>query len=105
MAVDLAAHKIRVNAIAPGPIDVPRSRKQHTGERREAWQRAVPLGRYGAPEEVAGAALFLASDDASYVTGQTIAVDGGFTAAGLRVAQLIPITGYRDGSKATDAQS
>ena len=88
MAVDLAAHKIRVNAIAPGPIDVPRSRKQHTGERREAWQRAVPLGRYGAPEEVAGAALFLASDDASYVTGQTIAVDGGFTAAGLRVKDL-----------------
>jgi len=48
----------------------------------------VPLGRYGAPEEVAGAALFLASDDASYVTGQTIAVDGGFTAAGLRVKDL-----------------
>lgn len=88
MAVDLAAHNIRVNAIAPGPIDVPRSRKQHTGERREAWQRAVPLARYGEPSEVAGAALFLASDDASYMTGQTIAVDGGFTAAGLRVKDL-----------------
>jgi 3-oxoacyl-[acyl-carrier protein] reductase len=88
MAVDLAAHNIRVNAIAPGPIDVPRSRKQHTGERRESWQRAVPLGRYGRPEEVAGAALFLASDDASYLTGQTIAVDGGFTIAGLRVKDL-----------------
>jgi NAD(P)-dependent dehydrogenase (short-subunit alcohol dehydrogenase family) len=88
MAIDLAAHNIRVNAIAPGPIDVPRSRKQHTGERRESWQRAVPLARYGEPAEVAGAALFLASDDASYVTGQTIAVDGGFTAAGLRVKDL-----------------
>ena len=88
MAVDLAVHHIRVNAIAPGPIDVPRSRQQHTGERRESWQRAVPLARYGRPEEVAGVALFLASDDASYLTGQTIAVDGGFTAAGLRVKDL-----------------
>ena len=88
MAVDLAVHNIRVNAIAPGPIDVPRSRKQHTGERRESWQRAVPAARYGQPEEVAGAALFLASDDASYVNGQTIAVDGGVAAAGLRVQDL-----------------
>ena len=88
MAVDLASHNIRVNAIAPGPIDVPRSRQQHTGERRESWHRAVPLARYGRPEEVAGAAVFLASDDASYMTGQTIAVDGGFTAAGLRVKDL-----------------
>ena len=88
MAVDLATHNIRVNAIAPGPIDVPRNRKQHTGERRESWLRAVPLARYGQPEEVAGAALFLASDDSSYMTGQTIAVDGGFTSAGLRVKDL-----------------
>ena len=88
MAVDLATHNVRVNAIAPGPIDVPRSRKQHVGERREAWQLAVPMGRYGQPDEVAGVALFLASDDASYVNGQTISVDGGFTAAGLRVKDL-----------------
>lgn len=88
MAVDLAQYGITVNAIAPGPIDVPRSRKQHTTERREAWQRAVPLGRYGEPDEVAGVAVFLASDDASYITGQTISVDGGFTAAGLRVKNI-----------------
>lgn len=88
MAVDLAEHKIRVNAVAPGPIDVPRSRHQHTDERRNAWHQAVPLARYGEPEEVAAAALFLASDDASYMTGQTISVDGGFTAAGLRVKNL-----------------
>lgn len=88
MAVDLAQHKITVNAIAPGAIDVPRNRVQHTEERREAWHRAVPLARYGEPEEVAAVALFLVSDEASYLTGQTISVDGGFTAAGLRVKNL-----------------
>jgi 3-oxoacyl-[acyl-carrier protein] reductase len=88
MAVDLAEHNITVNCIAPGPIDVPRSRQSHSGERREAWLKAVPLGRYGTPDEIAGVALFLASDDASYVNGQTLAVDGGFTAAGLRVQQV-----------------
>ncbi|MBI4193662.1 MAG: glucose 1-dehydrogenase [Betaproteobacteria bacterium] len=88
MAVDLAQHNIAVNAVAPGPIDVPRSRSQHTEERRTAWHRAVPLGRYGEPREVAAVILFLASDEASYVTGQTYPVDGGFTAAGLRVKQI-----------------
>lgn len=88
MAVDLAQHHIRVNAVAPGPIDVPRSRRQHTEERRSAWHNAVPLGRYGEPHEVASVALFLASEDASYMTGQTVSVDGGFTAAGLRVKSL-----------------
>lgn len=88
MAVDLAQYGIRVNAVAPGPIDVPRSRNQHNDERRNAWHAAVPLGRYGTPEEAAAVALFLASDDASYINGQTISVDGGFTAAGLRVKNL-----------------
>ncbi len=88
MAVDLAEHGITVNAVAPGPIDVPRSRGQHTSERREAWHRMVPLGRYGEPDEVAAVAVFLASDDASFISGQTISVDGGFTAAGLRVKNI-----------------
>ena len=79
MAVDLAQFGIRVNSIAPGPIDTPRIRKQHNEERSQAWLKAVPLARIGQPEEVASVAAFLASDDASYVTGQTIAVDGGFT--------------------------
>jgi|SRR5687768_795555 len=84
MAVDLAQHGITVNAVAPGPIAVPR--QKHNEERRVAWLAAVPLARYGTAEDVAGAALFLASDDAAYITGQTLSVDGGFTAAGLRVA-------------------
>jgi len=88
MAVDLAQHNIAVNCIAPGPIDVPRIRDSHNQERRNAWQAAVPLGRYGEPEEIAGVILFLVSDDASYVNGQTLAADGGFTAAGLRVKQV-----------------
>jgi NAD(P)-dependent dehydrogenase (short-subunit alcohol dehydrogenase family) len=86
MAVDLAQHGITVNAIAPGPIAVPK--QKHNAERREAWMKALPLGRYGTPEDVAGAALFLVSDDAAYITGQTLAVDGGFTAAGLRVQNV-----------------
>ena len=88
MAVDLAEHNITVNCIAPGPIDTPRIRKSQTEERRNAWHAAVPQGRYGEPEEIAGVALFLASDDAGYVNGQTLAVDGGFTAAGLRIKQI-----------------
>jgi 3-oxoacyl-[acyl-carrier protein] reductase len=88
MAVDLASHNIRVNAVAPGTVATPRIKKSHNEERREAWLRSIPLARYGEPHEIAAAALFLASDDASYITGQTLAVDGGFSAAGLRVKNL-----------------
>ena len=88
MAVDLADHGIRVNTVAPGTVATERIKKSHNDERREAWLRSIPMARYGEPEEIAAAALFLASDDASYVTGQTIAVDGGFTVAGLRVKNL-----------------
>jgi NAD(P)-dependent dehydrogenase (short-subunit alcohol dehydrogenase family) len=88
MAVDLAEHNITVNCIAPGPIDTLRIRNTQNEERQKAWHAAVPLARYGEPDEIAGVALFLASDDASYVNGQTLAVDGGFTAAGLRVKRV-----------------
>lgn len=84
MAVDLAEHRIAVNCIAPGPIDMPRVLKGHSQARRDAWAKAVPQARYGQPEEVAQAALFLSTDESSYVNGQTLSVDGGFTAAGLR---------------------
>jgi NAD(P)-dependent dehydrogenase (short-subunit alcohol dehydrogenase family) len=94
MAVDLAQHNIRVNTVAPGTVATERIKQSHNDERREAWLRAIPMARYGEPKEMAAAALFLASDDASYITGQTIAVDGGFTVAGLQVKNL----GAKDGS-------
>ena len=94
MAVDLAEHNIRVNTVAPGTVATARIKKSHNDERREAWLRSIPMARYGEPDEIAAAALFLASDDAAYITGQTIAVDGGFSAAGLRVKNLAA----RDGS-------
>ena len=77
----LAAKQIRVNAIAPGSIEFPGgiwdSRKTSEPELYQRVLRSIPWGRYGSPEEVAGVALFLASDLASWVTGQTIVVDGG----------------------------
>lgn len=94
MAVDLAEHNIRVNTVAPGTVATERIKQSHNDERREAWLRCIPLARYGEPAEMAAAALFLACDDATYITGQTIAVDGGFTIAGLRVKNLAA----RDGS-------
>lgn len=83
MAVELAESGITVNAIAPGPILTEVSKVMHTVETREAYHRLVPQRRYGEPSEIADAAVFLASDDAAYVTGHTLNVDGGFLAAGL----------------------
>jgi NAD(P)-dependent dehydrogenase (short-subunit alcohol dehydrogenase family) len=83
MAIDLAQFGIRVNAIAPGPVDTPLTQRVHTPATRDAWTRATMLRRYGTPGEIAAAALFLASDDASYVTGHILPVDGGFAAAGM----------------------
>jgi NAD(P)-dependent dehydrogenase (short-subunit alcohol dehydrogenase family) len=82
MAVELAPHHIAVNALAPAQIDTRLTR----GFPDDAKQRRVariPMGRFGEVDEVARAALFLASDDASFVTGHTLAVDGGYLAGGL----------------------
>ncbi len=82
MAVEFAVHGITANAVAPGPIETPLARK-HSASARGQYLRSVPLNRYGLPEEAAAAVAFFATDDAGYVTGQTLAVDGGFWAAGM----------------------
>lgn len=82
-AVELAEHGITVNAVAPGPILTPHARSTHSAERIEAWNRALPISRYGDADEVAALVLFLASSEAGYITGQTISIDGGFTIKGL----------------------
>lgn len=81
MAVELAAHGIRVNAVAPGFIDTPLDRrlKQEEEQRLDLTAR-TPMGRMGTIQETANAFLFLASDDASYITGATLPVDGGHLA-------------------------
>jgi NAD(P)-dependent dehydrogenase (short-subunit alcohol dehydrogenase family) len=83
MAVDLAQFGVRVNVIAPGPVETPLVAQVHSAETRAEWGRRVPMKRYGSPEEMAGAAVFLLSDESAYVTGQILAVDGGFVAQGL----------------------
>ena len=73
MALDLAPYGIRVNGVVPGFINTYGLSEDQLRER----EKTVPLGRYGVPEDMTGAALFLASDDAAYITGQFISVDGG----------------------------
>jgi NAD(P)-dependent dehydrogenase (short-subunit alcohol dehydrogenase family) len=84
MACELAADKIRVNAIAPGPVETPLVREMHDDVVRAGWLKHIPQRRYAAPEEIAGAAAFLLDEaKSSFVTGHILNVDGGFMAAGL----------------------
>lgn len=84
MAVDLAPHGIRVNAIAPGPIETPMVVQVHSQADRDLYHRYVPLNRYGTPGEIATTAAFLLDHSQSgYITGEIIAVDGGYRGAGL----------------------
>ena len=80
LAGDWAKHNIRVNAIAPGLIETPMTEKMLENKEFSKMIKAkVPLGRAGKPEEIAGAAVFLASDASSYMTGSVINIDGGWT--------------------------
>jgi 3-oxoacyl-[acyl-carrier protein] reductase len=83
MALELGPLGITVNAVAPGPVDTPLVMADHTPDTRAAYDRMIPLHRYGTPEDIAGAVAFLASDDAAYVNGHTLSADGGFLAAGM----------------------
>lgn len=78
-ALELAKRKVRVNGVEPGMIRTPAMGNLGDGTLSTDIARGVPLGRLGEPEDIAAAMLFLASDEASYITGQTIIVDGGAT--------------------------
>lgn len=83
-AIELAHYQITVNAVEPGMVLTEGVEKAISPDRREQLTTYVPLGRWGVPDDVARAMLFLASDDAAYVTGQTLVVDGGVTVPFLR---------------------
>ena len=81
LALEMAGRNIRVNAIAPGPIATPMTADTRaTPERYENLVKQIPLGRFGEADEIAKLAVFLASEAASFITGQVIVADGGFTA-------------------------
>jgi NAD(P)-dependent dehydrogenase (short-subunit alcohol dehydrogenase family) len=87
-AVELASLGIRVNAVAPGPVDTTMAKAVHSPAIRADYHDAVPLNRYGLEEEIAETILFLCSEKSSYITGQVLAVDGGFDAAGIGLPTL-----------------
>lgn len=87
-AAELGEYGIRVNAIAPGPVRTKLAMAVHSKDIIEAYHDAIPLNRYGDEREIAEAIVFLATEKASYVTGQTLAVDGGFDGTGIGLPAL-----------------
>ncbi|MFN8493808.1 MAG: 3-oxoacyl-ACP reductase family protein [Caldilineaceae bacterium] len=93
MALDLADYNIRVNAVAPGYILTPMAAEIDPPEFMDFYkERLIPLGRLGRPEDVAGAFAFLASDDAQFMTGHTLVIDGGQTSGDGRKLHAFPNT-------------
>jgi NAD(P)-dependent dehydrogenase (short-subunit alcohol dehydrogenase family) len=87
-AAELGDVGVRVNAIAPGPVDTAMAKLVHSAAIRRDYHDSIPLGRYGTPEEIAAGIGFLCSDAASYINGQCLAVDGGFDAVGIGLPSL-----------------
>ena len=87
-AAELGGLGIRVNAVAPGPVDTAMAKQVHTADIRSDYHDAIPLNRYGTEQEIAAAVWFLCTEAASYINGQTLAVDGGFDAAGIGLPSL-----------------
>ena len=87
-AAELGGQGIRVNAVAPGPVDTEMTAKVHSPEIRASYHEAIPLNRYGSQQEIAEGIYFLASDNASYINGQILAVDGGFESTGVGLTAL-----------------
>jgi NAD(P)-dependent dehydrogenase (short-subunit alcohol dehydrogenase family) len=87
-AVELGALGIRVNAVAPGTVDTAMAKAVHTPEIRRDYHDTIPLNRYGLESELAEAIFFLCSNRSGYITGQVLAVDGGFEATGIGLPTL-----------------
>jgi NAD(P)-dependent dehydrogenase (short-subunit alcohol dehydrogenase family) len=87
-AVEYGNAGIRVNAVAPGPVETAMAAAVHTPAIRADYHDTIPLARYGSEEEIAEAVFFLCSPRASYINGQTLAADGGFDAAGVGLPTL-----------------
>jgi NAD(P)-dependent dehydrogenase (short-subunit alcohol dehydrogenase family) len=87
-AVELGTAGIRVNCVAPGPVDTDMAKLVHSVAIRQDYHDVIPLNRYGTPEEIAAVVVFLCGEDASYINGQVIAADGGFEAMGVGLPTL-----------------
>jgi NAD(P)-dependent dehydrogenase (short-subunit alcohol dehydrogenase family) len=87
-AAELASLGIRVNAVAPGPVDTAMAKAVHTPAIRADYHDAIPLNRYGLESELAEVIFFLCSERASYITGQVLSVDGGFESTGIGLSTL-----------------